>query len=362
MPRLLVDRPLVLHAIESFGGGSYEVLRRVAWATAANYRVVVLHGQRPGGPTNPAGDFPPGTVFREWRVQREIGLREDLRALRTLSALVRHLRPALVHAHSSKAGALARLACLGTATPVIYSPHGYAFQRQDVGKGVRRVYRLVEFALGRLPYVTVACGPSELVQARSVARKVLEVPNGVDLASIDASAATSAPNDTPLVASAGRIAPQKDFELFASLSTDPRLSASSFVWFGGPDDGTCQGRVTISGWLAQADLYRRMSAADVFVQTSTWEGLPLVVLEAMALGLPVVARPIPGTSDLVRHGVTGFLCTDSAAFVTAIAQLVNDPVLRASMGREGRRLVEERYNSVDVASKWRDVYREYATS
>ncbi|MBA3688138.1 MAG: glycosyltransferase [Chloroflexi bacterium] len=336
-------------------------MRGVAWAVAADFQLVVVHGRRIDSPSVSASDFPPATRFIEWQVQREISVREDARALQALRRIITHFRPALVHAHSSKAGALSRIARLGTHASILYSPHGYAFQRRDVAPWVRRGYWGIEWLMGRLPHVTVTCGPSEFEQGQRLASHVLEIPNAIDLETIDG-LLERLPRKPgrPRIVSAGRITPQKDFATFSVLSRDPRLNAADFAWLGGPPGEHEPGHVSITGWLTRSELYRRLAEASVFVLPSLWEGLPLVVLEAMAVGLPVIARPIPGVTDVVRDGVSGYLRETPDELAAAIEQLINDPPLARRMGDAGRQLVEERHDARRLAPEWRSIYRSLA--
>ena len=91
-------------------------------------------------------------------------------------------------------------------------------------------------------------------------------------------------------------------------------------------------------WLGEQDAKRLMHAFDLFALTSEAEGHPLVILEAMAQGLPVVATRVGGVADTVREGVNGFVVSvrDTAAVASSLRTLVNDPALRAGMGRASR--------------------------
>jgi glycosyltransferase involved in cell wall biosynthesis len=88
--------------------------------------------------------------------------------------------------------------------------------------------------------------------------------------------------------------------------------------------------------------------------------MPLTVLEAMACGLPVVATPVSGTAEIVRHGESGLLVPpgDSASLSRAILRLMGDEPLREAQGRMGRRLVEVGYSWDAVAARTSAVYRE----
>jgi len=103
-----------------------------------------------------------------------------------------------------------------------------------------------------------------------------------------------------------------------------------------------------------------LQTCDMLVRPSLLEGMPLTVLEAMACGLPVVATPVSGTAELVRHGENGLLVrpADPASLARAILRLMEDEPLREAQGREARRLVEGGYGWDAVAAKTLAVYRE----
>jgi glycosyltransferase involved in cell wall biosynthesis len=117
-------------------------------------------------------------------------------------------------------------------------------------------------------------------------------------------------------------------------------------------------RVTFLG--TRPDVPAILQTCDVLVRPSLLEGMPLTVLEAMACGLPVVATPVSGTAELVRHGENGLLVrpADPASLARAILRLMENEPLREAQGRKARRLVEDGYSWDAVAEKTLAVYRE----
>ncbi|MEO7054479.1 MAG: glycosyltransferase family 4 protein [Rhizomicrobium sp.] len=99
------------------------------------------------------------------------------------------------------------------------------------------------------------------------------------------------------------------------------------------------------------------TAADIMVFASHEEGFGTVVIEAMAHGLPVVARHLPGVNDtFVKQGVSGFLFTESAEFQPYLNQLLGDDALRRRVGGNGRDFVAENYNIADIAGRYLALY------
>jgi glycosyltransferase involved in cell wall biosynthesis len=99
------------------------------------------------------------------------------------------------------------------------------------------------------------------------------------------------------------------------------------------------------------------TAADIMVFASHEEGFGTVVIEAMAHGLPVVARYLPGVNDtFVKQGVSGFLFTESAEFLSYLSQLLRDDALRRRLGGSGRDFVAENYNITDIAGRYLALY------
>src|SRR6478672_5350930 len=99
---------------------------------------------------------------------------------------------------------------------------------------------------------------------------------------------------------------------------------------------------------------------DVFALSSRREGLPNVVLEALSMGLPVVATRVAGLPSLINPGVNGLLVEPGsvADLAAALAGLLGGPALRERLGREGRRTVEARYSFRDRMSRIQDLYEQ----
>jgi glycosyltransferase involved in cell wall biosynthesis len=352
----------VVHVVEPLATGPLQSIGAICWGLRERFDFTVIHGERPNLPAVPRESFPPEVRLLPWRVGRAISLRDDWIALRQLKAMLSAARPDIVHAHSSKAGALVRLGALSTPLKVVYSPRGYSFLRRDVGTPTRLLYRGLEAALGRVPHLTVACGLAEYAEALQVACHVELVPNMIHLGDF-ASLTGPRQEDGPMtVAMCGEIRPGKNFSLFREIARLCPGSGMRFVWVGGgkpPPGPPLPDNLEITGWLPREAVLARMSQAQVFCHTSQWEGLSIALLEAMALGLPVLAWPAVGNRELVVEGETGYTCRTAEQFARHLCALAVDPGQRAALGAAGRARVARQHDAAFVAAQWASVYMHY---
>jgi glycosyltransferase involved in cell wall biosynthesis len=352
----------VVHVVEPLATGPLQSIARICWELRERFEFTLIHGQRPDVPAVQRDSFPPEVRLLPWRVGRTISLRDDWIALCQLKAMLSAARPDVVHAHCSKAGALARLAALSTPLKVVYSPRGYSFLRRDVGTPTRLLYRSLEAALGRIPHLTVACGVGEYAKALKVARRVELVSNMVDLADFVALPRPRQEDGPMTVVMSGEIRPQKNFSLFRQIARLCSRSSMRFVWLGGgvpPPGPPLPDNLEIAGWLQRKAVLARLSRAQVFCQTSLWEGLPIALLEAMVLGLPVLAWPAIGNRELIVEGETGYTCRTAEEFATRLRALADDPGRRAALGAAGRARIVRQHDAAVVALQWASIYGHY---
>ncbi|MBI4677706.1 MAG: glycosyltransferase family 4 protein [Elusimicrobia bacterium] len=285
---------------------------------------------------------------------REISPWRDLKAFLCLRRLFMLEAPDIVHTHSSKAGVLGRLAAWTTGVPLVFhSPRGYGFLQSDRPGSSRFLYWLLEWSVSWIGEI-VAVSPSEARLGRSLSwgGPVHVVP---DPYLGQASPSRGPRGDGILVAACGRLTYARHPEAYLRLAQGLARSRPDIrcVWVGGGEweaemrssikDLGLDGKVELTGWIEPPQALERLAAADVFVHYSRWEGLPNAVLEAMALGLPVVASDVPGNRDAVVHGETGFIVRDEPALLEHALKLAQDPALRRRLGQAGRERVLKQY-------------------
>jgi len=276
----------------------------------------------------------------------------DWRGLREVTELIGRLRPDLVHAHSSKAGFLGRLAARRLGVKSVFTAHGWAFT-DGVGPARRTLALTLERLAGRAGDMVLAVSERD----RELALRYRVVPperirvvwNGVPDTLLRADPA----RDPPRIVMVGRFAPPKDHALVLKALAGLR----ELPWYldlvgQGPLLPEVQAlaerlglgeRVRFLG--KRLDVDRILADAQVFVLASNWEGLPLSVLEAMRAGLPVVASDVGGVREAVLEGRTGFLVPrgDIVLLRERLALLLQDPGLRVALGGEGRRRYEAHF-------------------
>jgi glycosyltransferase involved in cell wall biosynthesis len=364
--------PVVARVIArlNVGGPAIHVVNLTA-GLADSYRTVLITGRV----DDSEGDMLPearatgipievipelGRTVRPW---------EDAVALVKLIRLFRHLRPDIVHTHTAKAGTLGRIAAVFTRVPVrVHTFHGHVF-RGYFGNVTTRLVVLAERILARFTtrIVTVSAGQAtELVETfRVCGRHQLEViALGLDLQRFAPEAIASlrgtfrreiGAGETPIVTIVGRLVPIKNHPLF--LRTAAALTARgydcTFVIVGAGEEQLrlralahelrIGPRVRFTGW--RRDLPQIYADSDVVVLTSDNEGTPVSVIEALAAGCAVVATDVGGVREVLDGGRLGVLCRpgEAACLATAIGHLLDDPVVRGTMGGRGAREMPLRF-------------------
>lgn len=305
----------VLHVTESLGGGvTSAVLAMVESTPQVDHHLAVWpRRQHSHADTGERLDCFAGVTTLPVRTHR---------AVRELRDLVAALRPGHVHAHSSYAGLLTRSVDLGV--DVVYSPHCFAFERRDLAPSARAGVRRVERALAPRTSVLVACSPHEAGLATDLGhRDVVVVPNRA-ATTPDVRARFS---EDLRVVTLGRIAPQKDWQYLLAVKgylEGVLRCRVTWQWLGGGDHAGERALrahgVDVVGWVPRAEALHRLAAAQVYVHTAAWEGAPVSVLEAAAIGLPIAARSIPALESLEVPG----LSTTPAGLAARIVDL-HDP-------------------------------------
>lgn len=309
-----------------------------------------------------------GAEFVQLRhVRRAISPLHDPLGLLELICMCRRVRPHVLHANSTKAGVLGRVAGWLTRVPVrLFSAHGWAFATHPGASA--RLYLWCDRMMRPLTTMTICVSQSELergLRARTCSpQRSIVIPNGI---ACDVPRAQGRTRGLLRIASVGRMAAPKDFiTLLRALALLPRSCYRAEIIGSGPDRGAIEREIERLGVEPQValagergDVPERLAQADAYVLSSHSEAMPMVVLEAMAAGLPVVASAVGGVSELVIDGETGLLVApgDPQALAAALSRLAEDPQLRRRLGTAGRARAERHYSLELVRRRHADLYR-----
>ncbi|MFF1543994.1 glycosyltransferase family 4 protein [Streptomyces sp. NPDC058291] len=367
------ERPRVLHLTQPVDGGVARVVTDLARAQlAAGLHVAVAC---PDGRF--AGDLRSlGADVRHWAATRSPG--PSLPGeVRRLARLLDEVRPDLVHAHSAKAGLAGRLALRGR-IPTVFQPHAWSFEA--VG-GVTAALALRWERFGARWADRLVC-VSEAERATGTRARIAArwsvVPNGIDPerfhpAPVDTVRAALLPGldaAAPLVVCVGRLCRQKgqDVLLRAWDAVARRTPGARLVLVGdGPDAERLRSAAPESVLFAGAvaDVVPWYQAADLIVLPSRWEGMALAPLEALACGRPVVVTDVDGARESLPDALASHCLAptdDPAALADTVTALLLDPLLRESLGHQGRRHVLATHDVRRTAEAVADVYRELLTT
>ncbi|MCY2958605.1 MAG: glycosyltransferase [Planctomycetota bacterium] len=311
---------------------------------------------------------------------RSLSPRADARDLSALRGVLRREDPDVVHTHSSKGGALGRLASvLEDRGARVHTPHTFAFLFGAMFSGPKRaLFRAIEQGLCGHTARVIAVSPSEgrtIGESGVVERsRIRVVPNGIDptiwLAAEPAARSELADDPrAPIALVVGLLNAAKGQDLLLEALAEPGLERLRVAFAGSGEEEArlralararrVDDRVRFLGF--RHDVPRLLSAADLLVLPSRWEGMPYAVLEAMAAAKPVVATPVDGARDLVESGVTGELASDISASALARAlrtQLARVPDESRAQGAEARTRVLARHTAAAMVDGLAAVYRE----
>jgi glycosyltransferase involved in cell wall biosynthesis len=333
--------PRVLHVAQPTVGGVASYVRELAAACRdAGFDTAIAC---PDEGELPAWARVNGIERVELRLQRAPTVRDAVRVgeLRRLMAAAD-----VVHLHSAKAGAIGRLAAatMRRRPVVIFTTHGWGWH---VGGPLQPAYRAFERVAAPHADVTVAVSDENAAEGREVlgrrAANLRVITNGVDVDRFHPDGPAAQRPEAPLVTCVGRLTEAKGqavlIRAFAELGeTGARLR---LVGEGDAEEELralagefgAAGRIEWTGSsLAPEQEYR---AADVVVVPSRWDGLSLVLLEAMASGAAIVATTVPG-SAAARGAAVLVPPDDPGALAAGVRSLLADPDWREALGRAAR--------------------------
>lgn len=351
-------------------GGSPEIVRMLCAGLAREFDLTLVTGltAHPSRKTSAFFAGFAGRVVVIPQLRREIRPWRDLMAFFKLYAFFRREKFDLVHTHTAKAGFLGRLAArLAGCRCIVHTPHGhnfYGYFGSFLSKLIVIMERLAGLVTARLVVLTELEKKDHRAFNICPVEKIALIPSALE-AEFFAAPAAEIPalrgglglGGAQVVGMIGRLEPVKGAEFFIDAGREilRAFPATRFLVAG---EGSLkqalearaqaygvQDAFVFTGW--REDIRELLACIDVLVLPSLNEALGLVLLQAQAAGVPVVATAVGGVAEAVRDGVTGVLVApgDGRVIAEAVARLLSDQAAAAAMGSEGRKWVSGRFTA-----------------
>jgi glycosyltransferase involved in cell wall biosynthesis len=318
----------------------------------------------------------PVTVFDETRLNVvQIFLR--------LRAYLKTLSPGIIHTHRQKENVLGSTASmLSGRARSLRTVHGASESRPRLIRMDKHLFRILDWLTGRLLQDKIVAVSTQLARqlgARFPAHKIRSIENGIDVEELQAAAAAPValpgPPDAIKIAMVGRLVPVKRADIYLHtarlLAQDTDRHYAFYIFGEGPlrDDTAALARtlnisqhVYMMGF--QTNLAAYLSKMDFLLITSDHEGLPLNLLEAMGLRIPVIAHAVGGIPEVLDNGKCGVLVRENTPenYAAAITRCLSDGGHLTTMVESAYRRLLKRYAIKQTAYHYAQLYAEILSS
>lgn len=307
------------------------------------------------------------SAFEYVEMIREVDPISDFKSIVNVRKFIKKYKPDIVYCHSSKAGAIGRIADIGLHNRVFYNPHGWSFN-MECSRKKKAFYQWVEHWLARLTYSIIAISDYERESALEnhicKPEKIKVIYNGIDLDDYDQKFSNyhltrkdlNIPEEAYVIGYVGRLSKQKAPDIFirAAAKIKEKISDAYFLMVGAGEEQLrieqliaefkLQDCVHITGWVDNPIEY--VMLFDQAMLLSRWEGFGLVLAEYMWAKKPIVATKVDAIPELITDGFNGLLVEkdDVKAVEEAALRIYKDKKLSEKMCEEGKRIVVERFS------------------
>ncbi|MBC1280907.1 glycosyltransferase family 4 protein [Nostoc sp. UCD121] len=301
---------------------------------------------------------------------RPINLLNDYRAIQECLSLIHVIKPDIVHAHSSKAGLVARLASCKYQVPVVFTAHGWGFSSGN--PLIRRWIALLSEKLAAPLAKKIICvseSDRQLALSLGVGNQNSLVTVRYGISNINTPIPIANPaKDLPRLIMVARFNEQKDqYTLLKAIAQLSNYPIHLDLVGSGSSLEACKTLAQSLGIADQVsflgdrtDVPNLLAQSQIFILSTHYEGLPISILEAMRAGLPIIATSVNGIPEEVVHGKTGFLVPrqDVQALADALKTLIQSPETRQRMGEAGRQKFLQEFTVEQMINETRTIYEQ----
>lgn len=314
----------ILMVCEAFGGGVFTYVSQLCNDMCKHFDIYLAYALRPQTPSNfteildkrihliKVNNFG-GSIFN---------IKKDVKVIKELQHIANSINPDLIHLHSSVAGGIGRIAFANSNIPVVYTPHGYAHILMGRGGLKLKLYKWIEYILGKTNSITLTCCKSEDEVAKTLTKRTAYIETGINLEELSAKLDTIQPikNNKFTVYTLGRTCIQKRPDLFNEIANS--VPEAQFVWIGGGelDHLLTAPNIELTGWKSRHEALAMGKGADVFILCSLGEAIAMSLIENMYMGKLILVSNVMGNKSVIQNGKNGYVCETAKDYADRIKE------------------------------------------
>ena len=322
-----MEKKKILHIAQSYGGGVTEYLYLLLENTKNIYSNILILSEEYKEQEERFSKVSDRIFFVP--MVKEVSIIKDIKSITKVKKIVKKIKPEVAYLHSSKAGAIGRIALLfNFKTKIIYNAHGWYFNA-GISNKKKAFFAIVEkilaFKTNKIINISQSEYDSALKYKITSSKKMCVIENGIDFSKfknadecrLETRTELNISDDEIVIGVVGRISEQKDpmtsIKAFKKIKKEYPNTKLLFVGSGELEENVRQFAqenninedVIITGWVNCVEKY--IPAFDIAILPSKWEGFGLVIVEYMACNKPIIASNIGGISNIIENGRNGYL-------------------------------------------------------
>ncbi len=318
-------------------------------------------------------------VFFVKDLVRELNPIKDIKALLAIYKILKKEKPDIVHTHSSKAGILGRIAAkMAGIKYIIHAIHGFAFNDYQ-NKMKKYFYIFLEKICAKISDILIVeCEQTKLKGLKyniGKKEKYIKIPLGLNLDEFKNYSQgkmlrkeLSIKDDELLVSTIGPFKPQKNLSDFIKIANIV-IKTNNKIKFAIAGDGdlrknlenlitdlNLENSVFLLGW--RRDIPNILYSSDIFLMTSLWEGMPVVSINTLYCGIPMIVNAVDGQIDLINDGVNGYLIKpfDIKTAAEKVLLLASNKNLRENISLKAKASIDETYSTEYMIKQHEKLY------
>lgn len=360
----------IMHITQSNGGVSRYLQMLFKYMDSEKYENILVYSKEYEGEIGEFENLVDKIELVE--MYREINAVMDIKAIKQLHRIIKEHNPDIIYAHSSKAGALARILNIKCRKPMIYNPHGWAFDIKTSNLKTS-IYRLIEKNLSKYCNKIIAISDNEKKSALKnkicSSDKIDIIVNGIDIKEFETlkfdreqnRIRYGIPINSIVLGMVGRISKQKAPDNFIKVAIEikKKYNNAFFIIVGDGEDrkkieneilkNGLEKSFLITGWVD--NIYEYVNMFDIALLLSRWEGFGLAIAEYMISNIPIVSTNVGAIPELIKNNDNGLLVDvdDVEKTILAVKKILDDKDLASRLVDKANKVVKNKFDVKRVA-------------